>query len=131
VSHALFAGYQSDGKKVYVGKAVDEAGKSVPAKIVPEFNKTFFEEAGDEKSSDNIEYLFHNEGYEWLRSSGGKTVPDAVMLSDYYVGRGEIDGTTVVGRVDMKEEKLIASCYGKTVKLADYDVLTFKPETSE
>ncbi|KAG5679322.1 hypothetical protein PVAND_008895 [Polypedilum vanderplanki] len=131
VSHALFAGYTSDGKKVYVGRAVDENGNPVPAKIIPEFNKTFYEENGNEKSTDNIEYLFHNEGYEWLRSSNGKVVPDAVNLNDYYVGRAEIDGTTVVGKVDLKEKKLFASYNGKTVSLSDYDVLTFKPQTNK
>lgn len=103
----------------------------MPAKIVPEFNKTFYEADGDEKASDNIEYLFHNEGFEWLRSSDGKVVPEAVSLSDFYVGRSEIDGTTVVGRVDLNQKKLIASYYGKTVSLSEYDVLVFKPQTSE
>lgn len=80
--HALFAGYQADGSKVYVGRVIDSSGNLVPAKIVPESKKSFYEEAGEEKSSDNIEYLFHTEGYSWLKSSNGATVSDAVLVGN-------------------------------------------------
>ncbi|CAG9800939.1 unnamed protein product [Chironomus riparius] len=131
VNHALFAGYQSDGKSVYVGKVQDEEGNFIPAKIVPEENKIFFEQGGEEKDSERMEYLFHNEGYEWLKSSNGRAVPDAVLLSNNYIGRAEIDGTTVVGRVDLESKQLIASYYGKILNLSDYDVLVFKPQTNK
>jgi Protein of unknown function (DUF3421) len=101
----------------------------VPAKIIPESEKSFYEEAGDEKTCDKVEYLFHNEGYEWRKSSGGATVDDAVTVSDSYVGRAEVDGTTVVGRVDPKSKQLVASYYGKILSLSDYDVLVFKPSS--
>jgi predicted nucleic acid-binding Zn-ribbon protein len=125
--HALFAGYQSDGSKVYVGKAVDSTGNTVPAKLIPESNACFFEEGGVEKNSDKIEFLFHNEGYSWLKSGNGATVPDAVSVGSTYVGRAEIDGTTVVGKVDPETKQLVASYYGKIVNLDNYDVLVFKP----
>lgn len=127
--HALFAGYQSDGSKVYVGKAVDGSGNFVPAKLIPESNACFFEEGGEEKTSDKIEFLFHTEGYSWLKSGNGATVPDAVSVGNSYVGRAEIDGTTVVGKVDPQSKQLIASYYGKIVNLANYDVLVFKPSS--
>lgn len=126
--HALFAGYQSDGSKVYVGKAVDGSGNFVPAKLIPESNACFFEEGGEEKkTSDKVEFLFHTEDYSWLKSSNGANVPDAVSVGNNYVGRAEIDGTTVVGKVDPVTKQLVASYYGKIVNLENYDVLVFKP----
>lgn len=112
-----------------MGKVVDASGKIVPAKIVPEANKAFFEENGEEKSSENIEYLFHTEGYSWLKSSDGATVPDAVLVGNNYIGRADVDGTTVVGKVDTATKQLIASYYGKIVNLSNYDVLVFKPSS--
>lgn len=117
--------------KVYVGKAVDSTGNTVPAKIVPELNKSFYDDNGEEVSTDSIEYLFHTDGYEWLKSSGGVIVPDAVTVSGYYIGRAEVDGTTVVGKIDLKSKQLLASYYGKIVNLSNYDVLVFKPQTSK
>jgi hypothetical protein len=125
----LFAGYQADGNRVYVGKVTDELGNFVPARIVPELNRSFYDENGEEKSSENIEYLFHNEGYEWWRSSGGKIVPEAVTVSGYYVGRAVIDETTIIGRIDLKAKKMIASHNGNVLNLSEYDVLVFKPSS--
>jgi len=78
-----------------------------------------------------MEYLSSNEGYEWLKSSNGKAVSDAVLLSENYIGRAEIGGTTIVRRVDLKTKQLVASYYGKILNLSDYDVLVFKPQKSK
>lgn len=115
--------------KVYVGKATDSQGNIKQAKIISELNKAFYDEDGEEKSTEKIEYLFHTNGFEWLKSSGGKIVPDAVTVAGCYIGRAEIDGTTVVGRVDLKWKQLIASYYGKILNLSEYDVLVFKPSS--
>lgn len=108
---------------------MDSAGHFVPARIVPESNSCFFEENGEEKKTDKIEFLFHTEGYSWLKSSNGVNVPDAVIVDDNYVGRAEVDGTTVIGKVDPKTKQLVASYYGKVVNLPNYDVLVFKPSS--
>lgn len=90
----------------------------------------FYEEGGEEKSSsETVDFLLHTEGYSWLKSSNGTTVPDAVLVGNSYIGRSDVDGTTVVGKIDLETKQLIASYYGKVINLSNYDVLVFKPSS--
>lgn len=125
-NHALFAGYQADGSKVYVGKISDN-GNEIPAKILPSLKSSLYENSGNELSTNQIEYLLHSDGYEWLKSSDGNIVPDAVTVSNFYVGRAVHNGNTVIGRVDLESKQLIASFEGNALYLPNYDVLVFKP----
>ncbi|KAJ6644030.1 Peripheral-type benzodiazepine receptor-associated protein 1 [Pseudolycoriella hygida] len=128
VKNGFFAGSEADGKKVYVGRVTDASGKFLPAKIVPDFKQSFYEGNGVEQSSDKIEFLSNSEGYEWIKSSGGVPVTDAVTIGEFYVGRGVYNGGTVVGRVDLNAKTLVATWGGNALNLPEYDVLVFKPQ---
>lgn len=78
-----------------------------------------------------MEYILCNDGYEWLKSSNGQSVADAVILSGNYVGRAEVGGTTVVGKVDLKSKQLVALFDGKSLNLKDYEVLVSRPQLSK
>jgi hypothetical protein len=101
----------------------------VPARIIPESKKAFYEENGEEKTTDRILYLLHEEGFSWLKSSDGETISDAVLVGDGYIGRANVEGTTVIGKVDLNTKQLIASYYGKIINLVNYDVLVFNPSS--
>jgi hypothetical protein len=125
--NAFFAGFEADGKKVYVGRAKDTFGNFVPAKIMPDLKTSFFERDGREISTETIEYLAGGD-YDWIKSSSGITVPEAIRISGYYVGRGLWNGNVVVGRIDLNSKQLIASYRGNPIKLSEYDVLTMKQD---
>ncbi|XP_037043717.1 uncharacterized protein LOC119079748 isoform X1 [Bradysia coprophila] len=127
VKNGFFAGSEVDGKKVYVGRVTDASGNFLPAKIVPELKHSYYEANGQEQFSDKIEFLSNSEGYEWIKSSGGVAVPDAVTISGFYVGRGAFNGNVVVGRVDLNSKNLVATFGGNALNLPEYDVLVFKP----
>jgi len=126
--NGFFAGSETDGKKVYVGRVVDASGNFLPAKIIPQFKQSYYEGNGLEQSSDKIEFLSNSDGYEWIKSSGGVPVPDAVTISGFYVGRGVHNGNVVVGRVDLNTKNLVATFGGNALNLPEYDVLIFKPQ---
>lgn len=128
VKNGFFAGSETDGKRVFVGRVTDASGNFLPAKIIPEFKQSYYESNGQEQSSDNIEFLSNSDGYEWIKSSGGVAVPDAVTISGFYVGRGVHNGNTVVGRVDLNSKNLVATWGGNALNLPEYDVLVFKPQ---
>lgn len=106
----------------------DASGNFLPAKIVPEFKQSFYEGNGLEQSTDKIEFLSNSDGYEWIKSSGGVAVPDAVTIGGFYVGRGVYNGSVVVGRVDLNSKNLVATWGGNALNLPEYDVLIFKPQ---
>lgn len=126
--NGFFAGSEADGKKVYVGRVTDASGNFLPAKIIPDFKQSFYEGNGVEQSSDKIEFLSDSEGYDWIKSSGGVPVTDAVTISGFYVGRGLFNGNAVVGRVDLNTKNLVATYGGNALNLPEYDVLIFKPQ---
>lgn len=104
----------------------DASGNFIPAKIVPEHKQSFYEGAGREQSSDKIEFLSNSQDYDWVKSTGGAPVPNAVTISGFYVGRGVHDGSVVVGRVDLNTKNLVTTWGGNALNLPEYDVLTFK-----
>lgn len=108
----------------------DASGTILPAKIIPDFKLSYYEGNGQEQSTDKIEFLSNSDGYEWVRSSNGVAVPDAVTISGYYVGRGIHNGSVVVGRVDLNSKNLVATWGGNALNLLDYDVLVFKPQST-
>lgn len=128
MKNGFYAGSEADGKKVYVGRVTDASGNFLPAKIIPDYKQSFYEGNGAEQSSDKIEFLSNSEGYEWVKSSGGASVPDAVTISGFYVGRGVYNGNTVVGRVDLNTKNLVATWGGNALNLPEYEVLVFKPQ---
>lgn len=63
-----------------------------------------------------------------MKSSGEASVANAVNIGGFNVGRGVWNGNTVVGRVDLKTNKLISSINGNALTLSEYDVLTVKSQ---
>lgn len=128
MKNGIFAGTQANGQKVFVGRVTDAFGNFLPATIVPEFKQSYYASNGREQSSDKIEFLSNSDGYDWVKSSGGIAVPEAVTCSGYYVGRGIYNGNVVVGRVDLNSKHLVATWGGNALTLPEYDVLIFKQQ---
>lgn len=124
----IFAGCEADGKKIYVGRVATSSGNFIPAKIVPQTKESFFEREGREERSQQFEYLSNSNNYDWIKSSGGASVDNAVTIGGFYVGRGVWNGNIVVGRVDLKTKQLISSIDGNVLTLTEYDVLTVKSQ---
>ncbi|KAJ6647135.1 Peripheral-type benzodiazepine receptor-associated protein 1 [Pseudolycoriella hygida] len=125
--NAFFAGLEADGKKVFVGRAVDVFGNYVPVKFVPEVKRAFYEVDGREESTDKIEYLSGD--YEWVNSSSGASTSNAVVVNGFHIGRGVFNGNVVVGRIDFsKSNQLLATYGGYSINLSDYELLVTKAE---
>jgi Protein of unknown function (DUF3421) len=136
-SDAFSAGTDSEGKEIYIGRGIFN-GEIIPGRFL-------FEDDGshlpglyvEQKScelffSTGVEYYAKNPScnYQWVASSDGSTVPNAVRVSrfeDYYIGKVTIDGSIHVGKVSRKEKVFTYPGYSSN----SYEVLVCQRENCE
>lgn len=123
-SFGVLAG-EDNGKKIYVGRAVDKDGVFVPAKVIPALKTGYYVYNGVEEESKEIDFLDNATDYHWVKAQDAK-MEEAAVVSGSYIGRGNYNGNLVVGRVDNEKKQLIGSNGGQTFSLPSYDVLIYK-----
>jgi len=125
--HAVYAGHDSDGDAIFVGRA-DHDGDLLPAKVIINKGCAYVSHSGQEISKTSYEVLT-GYGYTWVPDSNGSVPSDAVeagRTSDgetLYIGRGHIEGSTTPGKIHPSHGCLYIPYGGQEHKLSSYEVL--------
>ncbi|KAF7282152.1 hypothetical protein GWI33_003118 [Rhynchophorus ferrugineus] len=134
-SNALYAGYEADGSKMYVGRAYHE-GDWIPAKVIPDKNIASVCYGGAEHLKDEYQILLASgslDALQWMPSSNGdipnKAVPGG-QTSDgetLYVGRVQQSGSVTIGKVQPSHGICYIPFDGLEIGHKEYDVLITYP----
>uniref|UniRef100_A0A0K8TPN2 Uncharacterized protein n=1 Tax=Tabanus bromius TaxID=304241 RepID=A0A0K8TPN2_TABBR len=128
---AVFAGNDSNGDAIYVGRALCN-GDQVPCKVIPDKNAAFLPYDGREIPATSYEVLCGH-GYTWVPSVGGQILPHAVIggrTSDgepLYIGRANYAGSITPGKVHPSHNCLYIGYGGREVRVDSYEILISDP----
>lgn len=128
-SKAVLGGHDTDGDAIYVGRAKN-ANEYLPAKIIPAKNVAYVPYHGKAVLVEHIEYLCENEiRCRWLAASNGNTPPNAISTGKtvkgepLYIGRMEMNGRYLPGKIHPSHECLYYALGGREHKTKEYEVL--------
>ncbi|KAJ8913705.1 hypothetical protein NQ315_007422 [Exocentrus adspersus] len=127
--NALYAGVDSDGHHIYVGKAFHN-GDWIPAKVIPGKQACYVPYNGTEVFVENFQVLCGPaHSFDWVHSSGGHIPPGAVeggitsQGERLYIGRANHQGSTTVGKVHPSHRVLYIPFGGQEVPHSSYEIL--------
>lgn len=124
---AIFAGNDADGTEIYVGRALYQ-GEQIPAKVIPSKNIGYVPWGGQEIPVHEFEVLC-NGNVEWVQSSNGMVLPNAVpggVSSSgevLYIGRGWWHGALTPGKIQPSHGSLYIPFGGMEVAVKEYEIL--------
>ncbi|GAB1863216.1 hypothetical protein CAJAP_04295 [Camponotus japonicus] len=125
--NAVFGGRDSDGSKIYVGRAFHN-GDTLPAKVIPDKNVAYVCHNGEEHPKDNFEVLCQGE-FAWEFCSNGEVPADAIIAGQtadgepLYIGRVLHNGSQTIGKVQQSHGCLYIPYDGEELSFKDYEVL--------
>ncbi|XP_061177365.1 natterin-3-like [Saccostrea echinata] len=124
---ALRAGYEADGKPLFIAKAIMEASMT-PGKCGFHLDGAHIPYDSKEQVVDHYEVLvfpFRKSGFlNWQKASNGYVPPNACKTDDgIYVGRAFHEGSLVPGKVHVDHHCAYISYGGKEFSYKDYEVL--------
>jgi len=125
--HAVFAGVDSDGDQIFVGRA-DHDGDLLPAKVIINKNCAYICHGGREHVKDFFEVLV-GYGYSWHPTGHGSVSPNAVpggKTDDgetLFIGRGEYEGSLTPGKIHPSHGCLYIPFGGREIRLENYECL--------
>jgi hypothetical protein len=128
--NAIVGGRDTDGAQIFVGRAAHE-GDLIPCKVIPSKQVAYVSYNGSEISKHNFEILIGSD-VKWKKEKNGKipkgAFPGGRLSSGetLYIGRGEHNQSTTVGKLHQSHGCLYIPYGGKEVSLKDYEVLTGK-----
>lgn len=123
----IFAGNDSDGSPMYVGR-VYHAGEQLPAKVIPSKNIAYISYDGQEIPYHNYEVLC-NGNVQWVHSGHGAVMPNAVpggrtnTGETLYIGRAWHAGALTPGKIHPSHGNLYIPYNGGEVAIGTYEVL--------
>ncbi|CAO1428337.1 unnamed protein product [Diamesa hyperborea] len=124
---AILAGNDIDGTEMFVGRALYQ-GEQIPAKVIPSKNIGYVPWGGQEIPVHEFEVLC-NGNVEWVQSSNGMVLPNAVpggVSSSgeiLYIGRGWWHGALTPGKIQPSHGSLYMPFGGMEVALKEYEIL--------
>ncbi|XP_018346986.1 PREDICTED: uncharacterized protein LOC108751364 [Trachymyrmex septentrionalis] len=125
--NAIIGGRDSDGSKLYVGRAFHD-GDMLPAKVIPDKGVAYVCHNGEEHPKDNYEVLVQGE-FAWEFCSNGEVPEDAIIAGQtadgepLYVGRALHNGSQTIGKVQPSHGCLYIPYEGEELSFKDYEVL--------
>jgi len=125
--HAVFAGVDSDGDQIFVGRA-EHDGDLLPAKVIINKNCAYVCHGGHEYSKQSFEVLV-GYGYNWNPASYGSVSPNAVVAGrtregeTLYIGRGSYHGSLTPGKIHPSHKCLYIPYGGREIRLENYECL--------
>jgi hypothetical protein len=125
--NAVYAGNDSDGTPIYVGRAFHE-GDQIPAKVIPSKQACYVPHNGLEVFKPNFD-LLSGTGFNWVGSSNGH-VPTGAVLAGHqrtgeplYIGRAHHEGSLTVGKIHTGHGCIYIPYGGQEVSILHYEVL--------
>ncbi|KAJ6643770.1 hypothetical protein Bhyg_08735 [Pseudolycoriella hygida] len=123
---AVYAGNDSDGSPIYVGRAYFE-GQQLPCKVMPSKNAAYVSYAGKEHFVSNYEGL-SGHGFTWIQSGHGHVPAGAVVAGNnsgepLYIGRAHFQGSLTPGKVHRSHACLYIPYGGDEHAIRSYEVL--------
>jgi hypothetical protein len=131
-SNAVYAGNDSDGSPIYVGRAFHD-GDQIPAKVIPSKNACYVPHNGMEHFKPQFEIL-SGTGFTWVGSSNGHLPAGAVLAGHQrtgeplYVGRAHFEGSLTVGKIHPGHGCIYVPFNGKENSILHYEVLCSPPK---
>ncbi|KAG5669655.1 hypothetical protein PVAND_017539 [Polypedilum vanderplanki] len=131
--NAVYAGNDSDGSPIYVGRAYHE-GENLPAKIIPSKQSCYVPYNGLEIFQSHFEYL-SGSGFTWVQSSNGHVPAGAVSTGNtanhepLYIGRAHHEGSLTPGKVHRSHGCLYLPYGGAEQSTLYYEVLVCKQKS--
>ncbi|XP_055387528.1 uncharacterized protein LOC129616083 [Condylostylus longicornis] len=128
--HAVFAGVDSDGDHIFVGKAYHD-GDLLPAKVIINKNCAYVCHGGREHVKHEFEVLV-GYGYGWEPAGHGSVAPNSVeggrtdSGETLYIGRGNFEGSLTPGKIHPSHGCLYIPYGGQEIRLEDYECLVRK-----
>lgn len=124
---AVFAGNDSDGSQIYIGRATHE-GDIIPAKVIPSKQVAYICFNGLEIAKHQFEILCGGQT-RWVGSGNGQVPAGAIPAGRtrqneiLFIGRGSHAGSLTVGKVQPSHATLYIPYGGKEIALKSYEVL--------
>lgn len=131
--NAVYAGQDTDGDPIYVGRA-SHAGDHIPCKLIPNKQAAFIAYDGQEIPKNSFEVLCGTD-FTWVPSSGGSVVQNALVGGrtingePLYIGRAHYAGSLTPGKIHTSHGCLYFSYGGKEISMRQYEVLVSNPRT--
>lgn len=125
--NAVHAGHDSDGSKIYAGRAIHE-GNLMPCKVLPCKRAAYVSYNCNEVMVQCYEVLTGS-GFSWIGSSNGHTPPGAVLVGKQrngeplYMGRAFFQGSLTPGKVHKSHGCLYIPYGGAEHSIKQYEVL--------
>lgn len=125
--NGVYAGNDSDGTPIYVGRAFHE-GDQTPAKVIPSKQACYISHNGLEIFKPTFEALTGS-GFTWVSSSNGHVPAGAVLAGNtvnglpLYVGRAHHDGSLTPGKIHGSHGCIYIAYGGMEHSILHYEVL--------
>lgn len=125
--NAVYAGNDSDGSPIYVGRAFHE-GDQIPAKVLPSKKACYIPYNGSEVFKSNYEVLCGT-GFTWVGSSNGHVPGGAVSTGNtstgetLYIGRAHHQGSLTPGKIHPSHGCIYLPFGGTEHSVLQYEVL--------
>ncbi|KAL7015574.1 hypothetical protein ACKWTF_016529 [Chironomus riparius] len=125
--NVVYAGNDSDGSPIYVGRAFHD-GDQLPAKVIPSKQSCYVSHNGLEIFKSHFEYL-SGTGFSWVASSNGHAPKGAVIAGNTVtgeplaIGRAHHEGSLTPGKIHKSHGCLYLPFGGAEQSTLYYEVL--------